>query len=512
MSSNYQGEQLDALFRPRTIAVIGATEREGSFGAVLVRNLTGCSFAGTIYLVNPNRRTVANLATYPTIADVPAEIDLALIAVRAQMVPTVIGQCTAVGAKAAIVLSAGFRESGAAGSALEQRILESAQPHDGDTTGESAPALIAAPQRRVLRVVGPSSLGLMRPSLSLNATFVPTMVRPGKVAFISQSGALGAAILDWSQGENIGFSAFISAGSMLDVGWGELITWLGDDPLTQTIILYVEAIDDPRSFLSAAREVTLRKPIIAIKAGRSVAAALAAASHTGSMAGRDEVIDAAFRRCGVTRVDTIAELFYMADVLDKQPRPRGPRLGIVSNAGGPGVLATDALLAAGGKLAELTPTTVAALDNLLPPNWSRRNPVDLLDDAGPDRFEAGLEIVSKDPNTDGLLVILTPHGITDPTRTAERLRRFARLDGKPLLASWMGGPEVEAGAALLNQANIPVFNYPDTAARMFNHMWRYSDNLRGIYETPILRTAHSAVSRSRTDARRVGRWRVADFE
>src|SRR5437588_861847 len=324
------------------------------------------------------------------------------------------------------------------------------------------------------------------PFSGLNATFATTIARPGSVAFISQSGALCTAVLDWSLKEMVGFSAFVSVGSMVDVGWGDLIYYLGNDPKTRSIVIYMETIGNARSFLSAAREVALTKPIIVIKPGRSAAAAKAAASHTGSLTGSDEVLEAAFRRSGVLRVNNIADLFYMAEVLSKQPSPKGPRLTIVTNAGGPGVLATDALIVGGGELAELTPQTMEAYNAVLPTTWSHNNPVDIIGDASPERYAKALEIAAKDPNSDGMLVILTPQAMTDPTQIAEQLKPLARQEGKPVLASWMGGVDVAAGEAILNRANIPTFPYPDTAARAFNYMWQYSDNLKALYETPSL--------------------------
>ncbi|HET6314507.1 MAG TPA: bifunctional acetate--CoA ligase family protein/GNAT family N-acetyltransferase, partial [Chloroflexia bacterium] len=320
----------------------------------------------------------------------------------------------------------------------------------------------------------------------LNATFANGMARPGSVGFISQSGALLTAVLDWSTQENVGFSTFVSLGSMLDVGWGDMIYYLGDDPHTRSIVIYMETVGDARSFLSAAREVALTKPIIVIKPGRTQAAAKAAASHTGSLTGSDEVLAAGFARAGVLRVSTIAELFYMAEVLAKQPLPKGPRLTIVTNAGGPGVLATDALISEGGELADLSDETMQELDKILPAAWSHNNPVDILGDASPERYAASLAIAAKDPNSDGLLVVLTPQAMTDPTATAEQLMPYAKIEGKPVLASWMGGADVEPGARLLNRADVPTFSYPDTAVRMFNYMWRYNYNLRALYETPAL--------------------------
>ena len=335
-----------------------------------------------------------------------------------------------------------------------------------------------------MRIIGPNCVGVMRPYSGMNATFAAQIARPGSVGFISQSGALCTAILDWSFRAHVGFSAFVSIGSMLDVGWGDLIDYLGDDPYTKSIVIYMESIGDVRSFLSASREVALAKPIIVIKAGRTEAAAKAAASHTGSLTGSDEVLDAAFRRVGVLRVNSISEVFDMAEVLSKQPRPKGPRLAILTNAGGPGVLATDALIENKGELAPLSAETMAALDAILPAAWSHSNPIDILGDADPKRYASSLEVTAKDPNIDGLLTILTPQAMTDPTATAEHLRQHAKISGKPVLASWMGGEAVEAGQQILNQAGIPTYEYPDTAAHVFTLMWGSSYNLQGLYETP----------------------------
>ena len=326
----------------------------------------------------------------------------------------------------------------------------------------------------------------MMPHRGLNATFAGAMARPGNVGFISQSGALLTSVLDWSFKENVGFSSFISIGSMLDVNWGDLISYLGDDPQTTSIVVYMETVGDARSFLSAAREVARDKPIIVIKAGRTEAAAHAAASHTGSLAGSDDVLDMAFRRAGVLRVDKISDIFYTVEALAKQPRPRGKRLTILTNAGGPGVLATDALIRGGGELADITPQTIEKLSSFLPAAWSHGNPIDVLGDAAPDKYAKALEIAAQDENSDGLLVILTPQAMTDPTETANLLKPYAHIEGKPVLASWMGGQVVAEGEAILNKANIPTLPYPDTAVQLFNYMWRYALNLRGIYETPVM--------------------------
>lgn len=458
---------LDPIFRPRSVAVVGATEKEGSVGRTVLWNLISSPFGGTVFPVNPRRSSVLGVKAYPNLAAVPDPIDLAVIVTPAETAPGLMEECAAVGVRGVIIISAGFKEVGPAGAALEAQVLEIAR-------------------RARIRVVGPNCLGVMNPISGLNATFAAGMAKAGSVGFVSQSGALLTAVLDWSAREGVGFSSVVSLGSMLDVGWGDVIYYLGDDPNTQSIVIYMETIGDARSFLSAAREVALTKPIIVIKPGRTAEAARAAASHTGSLTGSDEVLAAAFRRVGVLRVDRISDLFGMAEVLAKQPRPAGPRLTIVTNAGGPGVIATDALVGGGGRLAELGPETMAALDAALPPTWSHNNPIDIIGDAPPERYAKALEIAARDPGSDGLLVILTPQAMTDPTRTAEALTAYARIDGKPVLASWMGGAEVEAGANILRRAGIPTFDYPDTAVEMFNYLWRSAQDLRALYETPSL--------------------------
>ena len=456
-----------ALFVPESIAIIGATDRPGTVGRTVLSNLIESPFRSKVYPVNPSHSELLGLKAYKSIGDIPEQVDLAVVVTPALTVAHVIGECVDAGVKAAVVISAGFRERGPEGAALEQQIQQQLR-------------------RGTMRLIGPNCLGIMNPAIGLNATFAKGTPKAGNVAFLSQSGALLTAILDWSQREEVGFSAIVSTGSMLDVGWGDLIDYFGDDPHTHSILIYMESVGDARSFLSAAREVSLSKPIIVIKAGRSEAASRAAASHTGALTGSDEVLDAAFRRCGVLRVHTIADLFYMAETLSKQPLPRGPRLTIVTNAGGPAVLATDALVANGGQLAAPSEESLWSLDQFLPRHWSHNNPIDILGDADAERYAKALEIASKDPNSDGLLVILAPQGMTDPSEIAERLQPYAQASGKPLLASWMGGVSVASGEKVLNTAGIPTFLYADTAARAFTYMWRYSHNLHGLYETPTL--------------------------
>jgi acetyltransferase len=466
---------LTTMLAPKSVALIGASEKPDSVGRALLENLE--SFRGRVFPINPSHSTLLGQKTFSTIRDVPEDVDLAVIATPAATVPGIVAECAAAGVKGAVVISAGFKESGPAGAELEKQILE---------------------RRGKMRIIGPNCVGVMLPHIGLNATFAKPLALPGNIGFISQSGALCTAILDWSRSTQLGFSAFISIGSMADVNWGDLIDHLGDDPHTRSILLYMESVGDARSFLAAAREVALTKPIIVIKVGRTGAAAKAAASHTGALTGSDDVLDAAFRRVGVLRVDTIEELFGLAELLGKQPRPAGPRLAIVTNGGGPGVLATDALIECSGKLAELSGKTFDELDKLLPPHWSRGNPVDILGDASPELYARAVEIVSRDESNDGLLVILSPQAVTEPSETAKRLRAFAKLKAKPILASWIGGVGVRPGMEILDRAGIPTFEYPDAAARAFCAMWRYSHNLDALYETPEL-TATAEIDRSHAE-------------
>ena len=459
---------LDAFFAPRAVAVIGASEKPGSVGRTVFSNLLQSPFGGTVYPINPRRRSVLGVRTFPSVQDTPEPPDLALIITPAPATPEVIRQCAQAGVQAAIIISAGFYERGPEG----QRLLDEVR---------------ALARAAGIRLIGPNSLGIMNPASGLNAAYNSAMARRGSVAFASQSGALCASILDWSLEVNAGFSAFVSFGAMADVGWPDILYHLGSDPHTKSIVLYMQSIGDARSFLSAAREVALAKPIIVLKAGRTPQGIEAGAKVPYFSRGEamdDAVLDAAFRRSGILRVDDVQSLFQLAEALGKQPRPKGPRLLILSNAAGPGVLAADALTAAGGELTALSQDTLDALNRLLPPYWSKANPIDIVADASPERYTRALETASKDPGADGVLVVLTPQVLTQPTETARQIAALPPLKGKPLLASWMGGPAIREGDNLLNAARIPTFAYPDAAARVFNAMWRYAYNLRGLYETP----------------------------
>ncbi len=485
---------LDVFFHPKSIAIIGASERPGSPGEALTTNLFAKTTTGIdVFAVNSVHKTIAGHQAYASIADVPKQIDLAIIVTPARTVPDLISECVQANVRGAIIISAGFREAGAAGKALEREIAERIK----DTR---------------LRVVGPNCIGVMNPITGLNATFARKAALPGSVAFISQSGALCTAILDWSLSESLGFSAFVSVGSMLDVGWGDLIDYLGNDPDTESIVIYMESIGNAPSFLAAAREVALRKPIIVIKAGRTEAAAKAAASHTGAMTGSDDVLDAAFRRAGVLRVDSIGDLFHIAEVLAKQPRPKGRRLAIVTNAGGPGVLAADALMEGGGELAQLSSETMKTLDSMLPPSWSHGNPIDILADSTEATFVRTVELALKDQNTDGVLAMTAPLVAARPINLAKSISKLTTL-GKPLIASFMGGSDVSDADGFMSRGGIPTFAFPDDAARVFNYMWKFGENLK-ILESSELPAPNPTPKQSATieTALREGRTILTEVE
>lgn len=454
---------LTSFFQPRSIALVGATERDGSVGRAIWDNLRG--FSGPVFPVNAKRAEVCGVKAYPSIAALPEVPELVIIVTPATTVPTIVEEAGVAGVKAVVVISAGFKETGAEGAQLEAEVLEAARKHG-------------------VRLIGPNCLGLMNPHAGLNASFASSVALPGRVAFLSQSGALCTAILDWSHEQHVGFSAFVSTGAMSDVGWGDLIRHFGDDPHTSSIVIYMESVgDDAAAFLAAARAVAAQKPIVVIKVGRTAEASRVAASHTGALTGSDAVLDAALRQSGVLRVDTIEELFDMAEVLAKQPLPTGRRLAIVTNAGGPGALATDALVLGQGELAELSAQTMAELNALLPVCWSHHNPVDVLGDADAARFAQALRIVGGDAGVDGVLAILTPQAMTHPTNIAREVAVIAGEIDKPLLASWMGAQSVQEGRGILNEAGVPTYDYPDEAALAFVRMREHRLRLIWLSET-----------------------------
>lgn len=458
-----EASSLDRIFSPRSIALVGATDRRGSVGRTLLENLTNGGFAGAIYPVNPSRANVLGIEAYPSIHAVPEAVDMALIVTPAATTPDVIADCAAANVGGAVIISAGFRETGAAGAALEREINA---------------------RRHGMRVIGPNCLGIIVPHWKLNAAFALGNAQAGNIAFLSQSGALCSAILDWSQSARVGFSAFVSMGTMLDAGWCDLIGYFGSDPHTRSIVCYMESIGDGRAFLKAAREVASTKPIIVLKVGRTMAGSRAAASHTGALTEAEAVVDAAFRQAGILRVDTIEELFHMAELFSSQPMTAGPRLAILTNAGGPAALAADALVQAGGAPARLSEKLVETLDRSLPEHWSGANPIDLLGTAPPELYGQTAILVMQDPGVDGLLVTLTPQTMTNPEATASAIIAATKGVPKPVLASWMGGPSVATAQGMLHAAGIPTFDYPDAAARAFGLMWQRGRRLRNLMEIP----------------------------
>jgi acetyltransferase len=487
---------LRAMFAPRAVAVIGASERVGSVGRAVFERLVA-RFAGDVFPVTPAHGSVFGRKAFSTIADVPKNADLAVIATPARTVPEIGRACALAGVKGAVVISAGFREAGAAGAELEAQLR--------DAIGDSG-----------MRVIGPNCLGIIVPGSGLDATFASGAAIAGPTAFVSQSGALCTAILDWAATRGIGFSCFISTGTMMDVDWSDYIDLLIDDPRTSSILLYMESVGDrPATLLSSLRDAATKKPVIVMKSGRTEAAARAAASHTGALVGSDDVFDAALQRCGALRVATIEDLFDMADVLSKGKRPRGNRLAIVTNAGGPGVIASDALLEGGGELAVLSRETARVLDTALSGRWSGANPVDLFGDADPTRFGAAVGATLSDPATDAVLVIYAPTAVAPDIEVAKSVESAARGHEKPLLGAWMGGAGVARGIGVLLRAGVPTYTYPESAVRAFNYLWKYDENLKALYETPSLAGIdthdRTAARRAIDSARAAGReWLSSD--
>ncbi|MCW3989466.1 MAG: bifunctional acetate--CoA ligase family protein/GNAT family N-acetyltransferase [Candidatus Bathyarchaeota archaeon] len=459
---------LDKIFNPESIALIGASDREGSVGYFLMKNLTEAGYRGRVYPVNLRKTEVLGFKAYPAVDQLPETVDLAIIAIPAEGVPDMVEQCGKNGIIGIIIISAGFKETGEEGRALEERITDIRKRYN-------------------LRILGPNCLGIIRPDINLNATFTDEMPKPGSIAFISQSGALGTAILDWAAHENIGFSNFVSVGSMIDVDFGDLIDYFGTDPMTRSILMYIEGVTSAREFMSASRHFARTKPIIVMKSGRFGESAKAAASHTGSIAGEDMVYDAVFKRAGIIRVNEIGDLFNAAEVLGMQPLPSSPSLAIITNAGGPGVMAADALIARGGVLAKLSQETMETLNGALPSYWSRGNPIDVLGDADADRYRSVLEACLKDENIDGILIIYTPQGAADPVDIAKGIVEMSGRGGtrrRTLLTSFIGYEKVEGANRVLSDNSIPTYLTPEEAIATYMHMYQYKRNLELLYETP----------------------------
>lgn len=456
---------LDKIFKPKAIAIAGAGSKQDGIGTIILDNLLTSGYQGRLYPVNPKHQEIKGLKCHPSIKEINDPVDLAVIAAPISSAPAVIRDCAAVGVGGAIIISAGGKEVGAEGRVIEDEIKKEAEIGN-------------------VRIVGPNCLGVISTRNCMNATFAHHMSLPGKMAFISQSGAVCTAILDWALEEKIGFSHFVSIGSMLDVDFGDLIDYLGDDSRVSSILLYIENLTNVRKFMSAARAVSRVKPILALKTGRSRAGAMAAASHTGSMAGEDAVYDEAFRRAGLIRINTFEELFDCAELAAKQPRPRGAGLAIITNSGGPGVMAADELAACGLEPASLSADTLARLDEAIPRFWSRGNPIDILGDATLERYASVVKICMDAPEINALVIILCPVAVTSPSRAAEALSEMLQKTSFPVFMVWMGGADVAEGRRILNRAGLPTYSSPERAVRAFWHMFTYDRNLKLSYEVP----------------------------
>ena len=455
---------IKAMFDPKTIALIGASDKAGAVGRAILENLLSPGNR-KIFPINPNKEKVLELKCYPNIAGIPEHIDLAVVATPAKTVPEIVEECGKIGVDGVTIISAGFKEIGEKGKKLEEEINEIRKKYG-------------------LRVIGPNCVGVIRPHIGLNTTFLKVDPVPGNIAFISQSGALGSSILDWAIDAHIGFSLFASLGSMIDIDFGDMIDFLGNDPHTRSIMLYMEGVGHAKKFMSAARGFARNKPIFIIKPGRFMESARATLSHTGAMAGDDQVYEAAFKRVGVIRVKEFAGLFNTAAVLDSKVLPRDRRLAIVTNAGGFGVMATDTLMELGGELAKLSDQSINELNSFLPAYWSQANPIDVLGDADHDRYVKAIKVCLTDPNVDGVLVIYTPQTICHPDRLAESVVEMAKETWKPILVALVGGEYVQNGREILLNNKIPEYETPEEAIKTYLLMYKYYKNLALLYETP----------------------------
>ncbi len=457
---------LDCIFKPQRIALVGVSSNPNSVSGKVLTNIVSAGFKGVVYPVNPDYEAVMAMTCFPDIKSLPRKPDLAVICTAAGEVPGRIRECGEAKISGVIIMSSGFKETGGEGIKLEEEILaEKAKYPD-------------------MRIIGPNCLGIIVPGLDLNVSFAPDIPRKGSIAFISQSGALCTSVLDWANDEKIGFSSFVSIGNTIDVDYGHLIDYFGEDENTRSIILYVESITDARKFMTAARAFARTKPIIVYKAGRFPESAAVAASHTGALASEDSVYDAAFRRTGLARVYDIGEIFDCTELIARNKIPKGARLGIVTNAGGPGVMAADALIASKGKLAKLSDETIALLNENLPPAWSHGNPVDVLGDARSKRIAKAVKIVLDDKNVDAVLVILTPQAMTNADATAKAIGELSAETRKPVLASWLGGKSMKDGLKILNDHGVAAYKTPEQAVRAFMTLVKYARNLETLYETP----------------------------
>ncbi|MCX7172965.1 MAG: GNAT family N-acetyltransferase [Proteobacteria bacterium] len=469
---SYEDHYLTPLFEPKSIAIIGASETPGSIGLTLVRNMLDSEYKGQLFLVNPGHKSIFGQKSYSSVGSIPQRLDLVVICTKAPTVPHIVEACGRAGTRSAIVISGGFGETGESGAALERTVLENARRHR-------------------MRLLGPNCLGIMRPNRGINLSFANGSANPGSIGLISQSGALCTAVLDWALPNKVGFSSVISLGTSSDVDFGEILDYLVADPKTENIILYIEGIKNARRFMSALRAAARCKPVLLIKVGRHPAGEQAALSHTGALVGADDVFDAALRRSGVVRLANVGQMYAAAQALFSNFHPRGNRLAIITNGGGPGVMAADRASDLGIPLAVLTRKTSDTLNQILPPIWSKSNPLDIIGDADPARYAATLAACMVDDNVDGVLAILTPQAMTDPTQTARAVIELANKSNKPLVTCWMGEEQVREARLLFRGAGIPTFRTPDPAVELFSHISNYYRNQKLLMQTPASMSDHT---------------------
>ncbi len=462
---------LKSVFEPNSVAVIGASERASSVGAQVLRNIREGGFRGDIYPVNPKHKAVQGLTCYPSIKDIHHPVDLVVIAIPAKKIPALMRECGAHGVRAAIVLSAGFSETGRRGEALQNEITDIAQTYH-------------------IPLVGPNCLGIIRPRVGLNATFARSSIRSGQVALVAQSGAFCTALLDWADSEGFGFSAVASLGATADIGFGDVLDYLAVDPQTKSILLYIEGVSDARSFISGLRVAARLKPVVVVKSGRNESGTRAAVSHTGALVCADNVFNSAIQRAGAVRVNTVSQMFAAAKMLASGIRVDGSRLAILTNGGGPGVMAADRVADLPLTVAELSADSIDQLSKVLPLHWSHSDPVDILGDADADRYAAATRIVLADKNVDGMLVLLTPQAMTDPTACAKGVLAAAKKSNKPLLACWMGENMVREGRDLFREAGIPQFRSPEAGVDAFGYLAVYRRNQKALLQAPSPLSRH----------------------
>ena len=474
---SYEHHYLTPLLEPQSIAVIGASETPGSIGVTLARNMLDTNYQGKLFFVNPGHQTIFGRHSFPSPASIPQRIDLAVICTKPATVPAIVEACGRAGTRSAIVISGGFSETGARGTVLERAVLANARRHR-------------------VRLLGPDSLGIMRPHCGINLAFANCSASPGSIGLISQSGALCTALLDWALPNKVGFSSVVSLGSSSDVDLGEILDYFVADPKTENIFLYIENIKNARRFMSALRAAARCKPVLLIKVGRKFAttSAQGVLSHSGAPACADDVFDAALRRAGVVRLENVGQMHATAQALFSNFHPRGNRLAIITNGGGPGVMAADHAVEIGISLATLKPSTSDKLHGMLPPTWSWVNPLDIFGDADPARYAAALLACQEDEQVDGILVILAPQALTDPTQTARAVIELARRSDKPLVTCWMGEEQVREARLLFKGAGIPTFRTPEPAVELFSKISNYYRNQKLLMQTPASLSDHLAPS------------------